>query len=161
MLQQIGSRKSIPDFIKRVKAGEVRLMGFGHRVYKNYDPRARIIKRTADEVFEVTGQQPTDRYRHRAGTDRAGRRLLRQAEALSKRRFLLRHDLSGHGFPRRRCSLCCSPSGRTPGWLTQWEEMLLDKDQKIGRPRQIYLGPGTRDFVPIEERSLQPVAKGG
>ena len=97
MLRRIGSRTNIPDFIEGVKAGNERLMGFGHRVYKNYDPRARIIKQAAEDVFEVTGQEPAARDRDRARADRARGRLLRLAQALPERRLLLGPDLRGHG----------------------------------------------------------------
>jgi hypothetical protein len=99
MLNEIGSVQKIPDFIKRVKAGEGRLMGFGHRVYKSYDPRAKIIKKTADEVFEVDGQEPAPRDRARARTHRAAGRVLRHAEALPERGLLLGPDLPGDGLP--------------------------------------------------------------
>ena len=101
MLNEIGSIKNIPEYIKRVKAGEFRLMGFGHRVYKNYDPRARIIKQVAYEVFEVTGKDPLLDIALELGTDRARRRVLRQAQALSERRFLFRDHLSGDAIPGR------------------------------------------------------------
>ena len=91
--------RKFPAYIKRVKAGEIKLMGFGHRVYKNYDPRARIIKRVADEVFEVTGRNPQARNRAGTGAYCAGGRILRQAQALSQRGLLLRHHLPGHGLP--------------------------------------------------------------
>ena len=117
MLKEIGSVKHVPDFITRVKRGEGRLMGFGHRVYKSYDPRARIIKQTADEVFEVTGTQPAARHRARARADRARRRLLRHAQALPERRFLLRADLPGDGLPGRHVprALRDSAHGRLAG----------------------------------------------
>ena len=99
MLTEIGSVQNIPGFIKRVKAGEGRLMGFGHRVYKSYDPRAKIIKQTADAVFEVTGREPAARHRARARAHRAPGRVLRHPQALSERRLLLRPDLSGDGLP--------------------------------------------------------------
>ena len=110
MLSYIGSKDKVPDFIRKVKAGEgQRLMGFGHRVYKNYDPRARIIKQTAFEVFEVTGRNPAAGNRARTRAHRARRRVLRQSEALPERRLLLRPHLSGHGHSRSTCSRCSSP----------------------------------------------------
>jgi citrate synthase len=160
MLEQIGSRRNIPDLIKRVKAGEVRLMGFGHRVYKNYDPRARIVKRTADEVFEVTGRNELIDIAIEL------ERIALEDDYFSKRKLYPNVDFysgviyQAMGFPIEMFPVLFA-IGRTPGWLAQWQEMLLDKDQKIGRPRQIYLGASTRDFVPMEERSLQAVAKGG
>ena len=99
MLAEIGTVQNVPGFIKRVKAGEGRLMGFGHRVYKSYDPRAKIIKQTADQVFEVTGQEPAARHRARARADRARRRVLRHAPALPERGLLLGPHLSGDGLP--------------------------------------------------------------
>ena len=101
MLNEIGSIDHVPDFIARVKAGEGRLMGFGHRVYKSYDPRAKIVKRTADEVFEVTGRNPLLEIAHGARAHRAAGRLLRLAQALSERRLLLRAHLPGDGLPHR------------------------------------------------------------
>ena len=151
MLRQIGSVKAIPDYIKRVKAKEVRLMGFGHRVYKNYDPRAKIIKQVADEVFEVTGRNPV--------IDIA---LELERIALSDDYFIS-HKLypnvdfySGIIYEAMQFPVEMYPVlfaiGRTPGWLAQWQEMLEDKDQRIARPRQIYLGKDTREFVPMEKR---------
>ena len=101
MLDEIGSKDNIPAFIKRVKAGEGRLMGFGHRVYKSYDPRAKIIKRMADLVFEVTGKNPLLEIGARARADRARGRVLRLAQALPERRLLLGPHLPGHGLPAR------------------------------------------------------------
>ena len=119
-------------------------MGFGHRVYKNYDPRAKIIKRQlADQVFEVTGSEPAARHRPGARKNRPGGRLLRQAQALPQRRLLLRHHLPGDGLP----------IPRTSGWLAQWEEMLEDSEQKIARPRQIYLGSEKRPYIPMSDRA--------
>jgi citrate synthase len=151
MLRQIGSVKAIPDYIKRVKAKEVRLMGFGHRVYKNYDPRAKIIKQVADQVFEVTGRNPV--------IDIA---LELERIALSDDYFIS-HKLypnvdfySGIIYEAMQFPVEMYPVlfaiGRTPGWLAQWQEMLEDKDQRIARPRQIYLGKETREFVPMERR---------
>ncbi len=151
MLREIGSKDRIPEFIKRVKGGEGRLMGFGHRVYKNYDPRARIIKRTAEEVFDVTGKNPL--------IDIAVEleRIALEDEYFIKRKLYPNVDFysgiiyEALGFtPDMFTVLFAIP--RTIGWLTQWEEMLNDADQKIGRPRQIYLGYGERKFVPMADR---------
>ena len=101
MLDEIGDARTIPAFIESVKAGKGRLMGFGHRVYKSYDPRAKLIKKVADDVFEQTGPQPEARDRARARADRARGRLLRLAQALPERRLLLRPDLPGDGLPDR------------------------------------------------------------
>jgi len=159
MLKEIGSRDHIPAYIQRVKAGEVRLMGFGHRVYKNYDPRARIIKRTADEVFEVTGRNPL--------LDIAIEleRIALEDDYFIKRRLYPNVDFysgiiyQAMGFPIEMFPVLFAIP-RTIGWLTQWQEMLLDADQKISRPRQIYLGARQRDYVSMHLRdlALQPAA---
>jgi citrate synthase len=150
MLREIGSVKAIPEYIKRVKAKEVRLMGFGHRVYKNYDPRAKIIKQIADEVFEVTGKNPL--------LDIA---LELERIALSDEYFIS-HKLypnvdfysgiiyEAMSFPVEMYPVLFA-IGRTPGWLAQWQELVMDKIP-ITRPRQIYIGKGTRDFIPMEKR---------
>ena len=153
MLEEIGSIDKRAGVHRGVKAGkgENRLMGFGHRVYKNYDPRATIIKQMADEVFEVTGTQPAAGHRARARAHRARGRLLRQAQALSQRRLLLGHHLPGDGIPDDMFPVLFAIP-RTSGWIAQWEEMLEDPEEKIARPRQVYLGPGERDFVPMEKR---------
>jgi len=151
MLKEIGSVANVPDYIKRVKAGEFRLMGFGHRVYKNYDPRARIIKKVAYEVFEVTGKDPL--------LDIAIEleRIALEDDYFVKRRQYPNVDFySGIIYQAMRFPVDMFPVmfaiPRTSGWLAQWVEMLEDADQKIARPRQIYLGPRTRDYVPITER---------
>src|SRR5437762_8666015 len=151
MLKEIGSLDKVPDYIKRVKAGEFRLMGFRHRVYKNYDPRERIIKQVADEVFEVTGKDPmldiALELEHIALED----------EYFVKRRRYRHVDFySGIIYKAMSLPVDMFPVlfaiPRTSGWLAQWVEMLEDPDQKIARPRQIYLGYRTRDYVPIEQR---------
>ncbi|MBI3080143.1 MAG: citrate (Si)-synthase, partial [candidate division NC10 bacterium] len=151
MLGQIGSKDKVPDFITRVKAGERRLMGFGHRVYKNYDPRAKIIKRLADQVFETTGRNPL--------LDIAVEleRIALQDEYFVKRRLYPNVDFysgliyQAMGFSTDVFTVLFAIP-RTAGWLAQWEEMLLDPEQKIARPRQIYLGSPSRDYVPVERR---------
>jgi citrate synthase len=151
MLKEIGSKSRIPEYINRVKAGEVRLMGFGHRVYKNYDPRARIIKQTADEVFEVTARNPL--------LDIAIEleRIALEDEYFVKRKLYPNVDFysgiiyQAMGFPTEMFPVLFAIP-RTIGWLTQWEEMLLDNDQKIGRPRQIYLGSDERSYIPMHLR---------
>jgi citrate synthase len=152
MLKEIGSVANVPDYIKRVKAGEFRLMGFGHRVYKNYDPRARIIKKVAYEVFEVTGKDPL--------LDIAIEleRIALEDEYFVKRRLYPNVDFySGIIYQAMRFPVDMFPVmfaiPRTSGWLAQWCEMLEDQDQKIARPRQIYLGQRTRDYIPIDQRS--------
>ncbi len=151
MLNEIGSVKNVPDYIKRVKAGEFRLMGFGHRVYKNYDPRARIIKQVAYEVFEVTGK---DRLLDIA---LELERIALEDEYFVKRKLYPNVDFySGIIYQAMRFPVDMFPVlfaiPRTSGWLAQWAEMLDDSDQKIARPRQIYLGERTRSYVPIEKR---------
>jgi citrate synthase len=151
MLNEIGSIEKVPDYIKRVKAGEFRLMGFGHRVYKNYDPRARIIKRVADEVFEVTGKDPL------LDIALELERIALEDDYFVKRKLYPNVDFySGIIYQAMRFPIDMFPVlfaiPRTSGWLAQWVEMLEDPDQKIARPRQIYLGQRTRDYLPIEGR---------
>jgi citrate synthase len=151
MLQRIGSVDNIPDFMDGVRRKEERLMGFGHRVYKAYDPRASIIKKTASDVFEVTGRNPL--------LDIA---LELEKIALNDDFFVSRNlypnvdfysglIYQAMGFPVEMFPVLFAIP-RTVGWLAQWEEMLEDKEQKIARPRQIFLGSERRDFVPIEKR---------
>ncbi len=151
MLQRIGSVDNIPDFMEGVKRREERLMGFGHRVYKAYDPRAAIIKRTADEVFEVTGRNP----------------LLDIALELEKialnEDFFVERNLypnvdfysgliyQAMGFPVEMFPVLFAIP-RTVGWLAQWEELLEDPEQRIARPRQVFVGTEARDFVPVSDR---------
>jgi len=151
MLKEIGSVDKVPDYIKRVKAGEFRLMGFGHRVYKNYDPRARIIKQVAYEVFEVTGKDPL------LDIALELERIALEDEYFVKRRLYPNVDFySGIIYQAMRFPVDMFPVmfaiPRTSGWLAQWVELLEDEDQKIARPRQIYLGHRTRDYVPIGDR---------
>jgi citrate synthase len=151
MLKEIGSVANVPDYIKRVKAGEFRLMGFGHRVYKNYDPRARIIKQVADEVFEVTGKDPL------LDIALELERIALEDDYFVKRRLYPNVDFySGIIYQAMRFPVDMFPVmfaiPRTSGWLAQWVEMLEDPDQKIARPRQVYLGDRTRDYVAIEQR---------
>ena len=154
MLKEIGSKERIPDFIKDVKTsgGEVRLMGFGHRVYKNYDPRAKIIKTMADQVFEVTGRNPL------LDIALELERIALEDEYFVKRKLYPNVDFySGLIYQAMKFPVDMFPVlfaiPRTSGWLAQWEEMLQDKEQKIARPRQVYLGSSRRDYVPIEARS--------
>jgi citrate synthase len=157
MLDEIGSRDNIPGFIEQVKAGKRKLMGFGHRVYKNYDPRARIIKQVADEVFEVTGRNP------KIDIAVELERIALSDEYFIKRRLYPNVDFysgiiyQAMGFkPEAFTVLFGIP--RTVGWLAQWQEMLLDGEQKIARPRQVYTGAECRDFVPMEQRVRELVA---
>jgi citrate synthase len=151
MLNEIGSVDRVPEYIKRVKAGEFRLMGFGHRVYKNYDPRARIIKQTADEVFEVTGR---DRLLDVA---LELERIALDDDYFVSRKLYPNVDFysgiiyKAMGFPVEMFPVLFAIP-RTSGWVAQWEEMLLDQEQKIARPRQVYLGSDERDYVPITKR---------
>ena len=152
MLNEIGTMNKIPDFIKRVKAGEGRLMGFGHRVYKNYDPRARIIKRMAYEVFEVTGKNPLLEMALEL------ERIALEDEYFIKRKLYPNVDFySGLIYQAMGFPIAIFPVlfaiGRTAGWVAQWIEMLDDPDQKIARPRQVYLGHGKRDYLPMSQRS--------
>ncbi len=151
MLDEVGSKDKVPAFIKEVKDGKGRLMGFGHRVYKNYDPRASIIKRLADQVFEVTGRN--------AKLDIALEleRIALQDEYFIKRKLYPNVDFySGLIYQAMRFPVDLFPVlfaiGRMSGWLAQWAEMLDDGDQKIARPRQVYLGAGKRDVPPMKQR---------
>jgi citrate synthase len=152
MLNEIGSVQNIPGFIKRVKAGEGRLMGFGHRVYKSYDPRAKIIKRTADEVFAVTGRNPL------LDIALELERIALQDEYFVTRRLYPNVDFysgliyQAMGFPVTMFPVLFAIP-RTAGWIAQWEEMLLDPEQKIARPRQLYIGSARRDYVPAAQRT--------
>jgi citrate synthase len=152
MLKEIGSVKQVPDFITRVKRGEGRLMGFGHRVYKSYDPRARIIKRTADEVFEVTGKNPL------LDIALELERIALEDDYFVSRKLYPNVDFysgliyQAMGFPVDMFPVLFAIP-RTAGWLAQWDEMLRDADQKIARPRQIYTGAMHRDYVPRDRRA--------
>jgi citrate synthase len=151
MLKEIGSVKHVPDFITRVKRGEGRLMGFGHRVYKSYDPRARIIKQTADQVFEVTGKNPL------LDIALELERIALEDDYFVTRKLYPNVDFysgliyQAMGFPVDMFPVLFAIP-RTAGWLAQWDEMLRDADQKIARPRQIYTGAQQRDYVPRENR---------
>ena len=151
MLAEIGSVKNVPDYIGRVKAGQVRLMGFGHRVYKNYDPRARIIKQIADQVFEVAGRNPL------LDIALELERIALQDDYFMERKLYPNVDFysgliyQSMGFPIETFPVLFAIP-RTSGWLAQWEEAVLDPEQKIARPRQVYIGPKRRDYIPMEER---------
>jgi citrate synthase len=151
MLGEINSVANVPGFIKRVKNGEGRLMGFGHRVYKSYDPRARIIKRIADLVFTVTGKNPLLEIALEL------ERIALEDEYFVSRRLYPNVDFysgliyQAMGFPPDMFPVLFAIP-RTAGWVAQWEEMLLDTEQKIARPRQIYTGVGRRDYVPRDRR---------
>jgi citrate synthase len=151
MLQEIGTINNIPAFIKKVKAGEGRLMGFGHRVYKSYDPRAKIIKKTADAVFDVTGKNPLLEIALEL------ERIALEDDYFISRKLYPNVDFysgliyQAMGFPMTMFPVLFAIP-RTSGWIAQWEEMLLDPDQKITRPRQIYTGAKRRDYVPLNKR---------
>jgi citrate synthase len=152
MLQVIGSKDKVPQYIKRAKEGEFRLMGFGHRIYKSYDPRARIIKQIAHEVFEVTGKNPL------LDIALELERIALEDEYFVKRKLYPNVDFysgliyQSMGLPTSMFTVLFAIA-RTSGWLAQWKEMLQDEDRKIARPRQIYLGSASRDYIPIEERT--------
>ena len=159
MLDVIGSKDKVPAYIQKVKAGEFKLMGFGHRVYKNYDPRARIIKWAADTVFEVTGRNPKLEIALEL------ERIAREDEYFVKRKLYPNVDFysgimyQAMGFtPEMFTVLFAIP--RTAGWLAQWQEMIVDPEQKIARPRQVYTGPGEREVVPMEKRGVVAAAPG-
>ena len=151
MLAEIGDVKNVPAFIESVKSGEGRLMGFGHRVYKNFDPRATIIKKTAYDVFEVTGMNP----------------LLEVAIALEKAalsdEYFIKRKLYPNvdfysGIVYKALGIPVSmytaifALARTVGWIAQWKELIADPEQKLSRPRQLFTGATTRDFVPMGKR---------
>jgi citrate synthase len=151
MLEEIGSVKNVPAFIARVKDGEGRLMGFGHRVYKNYDPRARIIKQTADEVFTVTGRNPL------LDIALELEKIALEDEYFVSRKLYPNVDFySGLIYQALGLPTALFPVmfaiPRTSGWLAQWLEGVQDPEQKIARPRQLYTGAAERDFVAIEDR---------
>ncbi len=151
MLQEIDTINNIPAFIKKVKAGEGRLMGFGHRVYKSYDPRAKIIKKTADAVFDVTGKNPL------LDIALELERIALEDDYFISRKLYPNVDFysgliyQAMGFPVTMFPVLFAIP-RTSGWIAQWEEMLLDPDQKITRPRQAYVGKKRRDYLPLNKR---------
>ncbi len=154
MLREIGTKDRVPEFVKHVKAGERRLMGFGHRVYKSYDPRATIIKRTADEVFEVTGRNPL------LDIALELERYALQDEYFIQRKLYPNVDFySGLIYDAMKLPMDMYPVmfaiARTSGWVAQWLEMLGDEEQKIARPRQVYTGAGRRDYPAPAARQAQ------
>jgi citrate synthase len=154
MLREIGHISKVPEFIKQVKTGEgeKKLMGFGHRVYKSYDPRAKVIKRVADEVFEVTGKNPL------LDIALELERIALQDEYFVKRKLYPNVDFysgliyEAMGFPVEMFPVLFAIP-RTVGWCTQWEEMVKDSEQKIARPRQIFTGSKRRDYVSMQQRT--------
>ncbi len=152
MLVEVGDVGRVPEFVKRVKSGETRLMGFGHRIYRSYDPRAKIIQKMAEKVFEVTGRNPL------LDVALELERIALEDDYFVSRKLYPNVDFysgliyQAMGFPTSMFPVLFAIP-RTVGWLAQWEEMLLDPENKIARPRQIYLGHATRDYVPITKRS--------
>jgi citrate synthase len=152
MLVEIGSVNNVPAYIKSVKAGEKLLMGFGHRVYKNYDPRAKIVKHIAYEVFDVMGRNPLIDIALEC------ERVALEDDYFVTRRLYPNVDFytgliyQSMGFPVTMFPVLFAIP-RTSGWIAQWEEMLLDEEQKISRPRQVYLGEDLRSYIPLERRS--------
>jgi citrate synthase len=152
MLMGIGSKEKVPEFMKKVKGGEGRLMGFGHRVYKNYDPRAKIIKNIADQVFEVRGRNPL------LDIALELERIALDDDYFVKRKLYPNVDFysgliyQSVGLPMDMFPVLFAIP-RTSGWIAQWEEMLTDPDQKLARPKQVYLGAEKRDYVPMDRRS--------
>src|SRR6202171_1900294 len=151
MLMEIGSVQKVPDFIKRGETGETKLVGFGHRVYKNYDPRARIIKRVAYDVFDLMGKNPLLEIALEC------ERIALVDDYFVKRKLYPNVDFytgliyQSMGFPMTMFPVLFAIP-RTSGWISQWEEMLLDPEQKIARPPQIYLGADTRSYIAMEDR---------
>jgi citrate synthase len=151
MLKRIETKENIPDFIKGVKEGNERLMGFGHRVYKNYDPRAKIIKKATEDVFEVTGKNPLLDI-----ATELEKIALEDDYFISRKLYPNVDFYSGLIYEAMGLPVAMFPVmfaiGRTSGWIAQWLEMVQDSEQKIARPRQIYTGERERDYVPIDER---------
>lgn len=152
MLKEIGSKDKVPGYIKRAKDGEFRLMGFGHRIYKSYDPRAKIIKEIAHDVFEVIGKNPL------LDIALELERIALEDDYFVKRKLYPNVDFysgliyQSMGLPESMFTVLFAIA-RTSGWLAQWKEMLEDEESKIARPRQVYLGPKKRDFVPMGNRA--------
>jgi len=151
MLTEIGSVDNIPDFMESVRRGERRLMGFGHRVYKAYDPRASIIKRTADEVFGVTGRNPLLDIALELEKIALGEEYFVKRNLYPNVDFYSGLIYQAMGFPVEMFPVLFAIP-RTVGWLAQWEEMLIDPEQRIARPRQVFVGAREQDYVPIDER---------
>jgi len=158
MLDEIGSKENVPAFIKKIKDGHGKLMGFGHRVYKNYDPRAKIIKWTAEQVFEVTGRNV------KLDIALELERIALQDDYFVKRKLYPNVDFysgiiyQAMGFrPEMFTVLFAIP--RAAGWLAQWQEMLADTEQKIARPRQVWTGHEVREFIPITKRAQVAVTR--
>ena len=152
MLDEIGDKKNVPAFIEQVKGGNGRLMGFGHRIYKSYDPRATLVKQTADDVFAEIGLDTELEIALEL------ERIALEDDYFVSRKLYPNVDFysgliyQAMGYPPDYFTVLFA-LGRLPGWIAQWEEMLTDPEQKIARPRQIYTGFDKRDFVPMDARS--------
>jgi citrate synthase len=157
MLDEIGSKDNVHAYVKRVKEGHTKLMGFGHRVYKNYDPRAKIIKWTAEQVFKVTGRNP------KLDIALELERIALEDDYFIKRKLYPNVDFysgimyQAMGFPPEMFTVLFAIP-RTVGWLAQWQELINDPEQKITRPRQIYTGYEEREFLPMEKRTSVALA---
>jgi len=155
MLEQIGDKKNIPEFIKRAKDKDdpFRLMGFGHRVYKNYDPRAGVLKKSADEVLELLGAKDDPLLELAMELEK----IALEDEYFVDRKLFPNVDfysgiiLKAIGFPTSMFTVLFALA-RSVGWIAQWKEMIEDPDQRIGRPRQLFLGATEREYVPIDKR---------
>jgi citrate synthase len=152
MLRQIGSKEAVPEYVKRVKAGEMKLMGFGHRVYKNYDPRAKILKEMATQVFEVTGKNPL------LDIALELEKISLEDDYFVSRKLYPNVDFySGLIYQAMKFPVDMFPVlfaiPRTAGWLAQWQEMLGDGEQKIARPRQVYTGEDHRPYLAMQKRA--------
>jgi citrate synthase len=151
MLREIGSADEVPSYVERVKKGEFRLMGFGHRIYKNYDPRARVVRQLAEDVFKVTGLNPLLEVAVEL------ERIALEDEFFIEKKLYPNVDFytgiiyEALGFPVEMFPVLFA-IGRMPGWLAQWEESLLDPEQKIARPRQVYVGYDEREYHDMDER---------
>jgi citrate synthase len=156
MLDEIGSKDNVPAYVKKVKEGHGKLMGFGHRIYKNYDPRAKIIKWSSEQVFEVTGRNP------KLDIALELERIALEDDYFVKRKLYPNVDFysgimyQAMGFPPEMFTVLFAIA-RTAGWLAQWQELVNDPEQKIARPRQIYTGHEERPFVPMEKRTAATV----
>ncbi len=151
MLAEIGSVDRVPEFIEGVKAGKAKLMGFGHRVYKNYDPRARIIKKSAEEVFEVTGVNPRLKIAQELERIALGEEYFVSRKLYPNVDFYSGLIYEALSFPPAMFTVMFAVP-RTSGWMAQWQEGVLDPEQKIMRPRQIYTGHRSRTWVPVQDR---------
>jgi citrate synthase len=151
MLRDIGHYDNIPAFVESVKAGEGRLMGFGHRVYKAYDPRARIVKQQADEVFKITGKNPLLDIALKLEEIALSDEYFKSRNLYPNVDFYTGLIYQAMGFPMNMFTVLFT-IGRMPGWLAHWDES-MNQGVRISRPRQIYTGPGERQYVPLDQRS--------